>query len=212
MNNQKKINIYLICEGTSCEFIEKSIGTKKSHISDYGLIESYYFNNNNNNTKHFDDQNSLYMVSTKQSAIDSALVIFGNGRENRKLFPIPYAASGRYIRSFSDLRILMDELGTNQNVNNYIKQSKFEALSSYLPSYNVELNWAFKSNTISDYSSMNVSKFLTFVHKLAEKDEHIQNIFLVCEASFIIAMMNMTNRNRYSSNDFIEHTSLALPI
>ena len=73
--NKNNVNLYLICEGTSCEFIEKSLGkrtSKRSCISDYGLIESYYFNRNYNNTKYFTDHNSLYFTSTKGSCVDSA--------------------------------------------------------------------------------------------------------------------------------------------
>ncbi len=211
VTKSKYTNIYLICEGTSCEFVEKSMekrGTSKhSCISDYGLLESYYFNHNPNNTRLFQDSNSIYLSSTKGSCIDSAFMIFGNTQSSRKLYPIPYAAPGKYIKSTSDLRILMDELGSNQNVNNYMKQPKFAPLSSYLPSYNVQLDWSLKSNQISDYTSMNVSKFLLFVKGLMEKDSSIENIFLVCDASFIVAMMNATNRNKHSSNDYIEHTS-----
>jgi hypothetical protein len=209
----KKINIYLICEGTSCEFVEKCAGirtttSKKSSISDYGLIESYYFNRNSDNTEYFNDNNSIYLTSTKRSCIDSSLIIYGNGGEGRRVFPIPYTTNGKYIQSMSDLRSLMDEIALNKSVNKYMKQNKFEPLSSYLPSYHVELNWTFQSKNISDYTRMNISKFITFVHKLIEKNEDIENIFLVCDAPFIISMMNITNQNKYSTiNDMIEHTS-----
>ncbi len=204
-----KLNIYLICEGTSCEFLEKYAkvsGSKKSSISDYGLIESYYFNRNSDNTEYFNDENSIYLTSTKGSTIDSSLIIYGGG-EGRRVFPIPYTTNGKYIHSISDLRSLMDEFGLNKSVNKYMKQEKFDTFSSYLPSYNVELNWTFQSKNLSDYTQMNINKFLTFVHKLSQKSENLENIFLVCDAPFIIAMMNITHQNRYSYNDRIEHTS-----
>lgn len=205
------VNIYLICEGTSCEFIEKSMGKKSlrphSSISDYGLIESYYFNRNSNNTKYFTDNNSLYLTSTKGSCIDSALIIFGNTQGTRKLYPIPYTTGGKYIRSQSDLRYMIDEIGTNENVNNYMAQNKFAPYASYLPTYHVQVDWSYKSEHISDYTSMSVSKFMTFVKDLMEKNPEMENIFLVCDAAFIVSMMNHTNRNRYTTLDMIEHTS-----
>jgi hypothetical protein len=208
-----KINIYLICEGTSCDFIEKSIKSKShisryhSSISDYGLFESYYFNNNSNNTKYFNDDNSIYLTSTKHSCIDSALIIYGNNNENRKLYPIPYTS--RNIQSLSGLRNLMDEFGSEQNINNYIKQNKFSEFSSYLPSYNVRLDWTHKSSNVNDYT-VSVKKFLDFIQKITEKEKNIENVFLVCEAPFIVNMMNLTSRNKYSSKDMIEHTSFWL--
>ncbi len=209
-----KINIYLICEGTSCDFVKKSLKLRNSQINssicDYGLFESYYFNNNPNNTKYFNDQNSIYCTSTKHSCIDSALIIYGNNNENRKLYPIPFTSQNKDIQSLSDLRHLSDEFGSDQNINNYMKQPKFNEFSSYLPSYNVRLDWIHKSNNVSDYNIINTKKFFDLIQKIVQKDSNIQNVFLVCTPEFIISMMNLTSRNKYTSKDMIEHTSFWL--
>ena len=102
-NNSKKnedLNLYLICEGTSCEFIQKSfknVISLKSSISDYGIIESYYFNNNPKNSSLFDDSNSIYLVTTKNSCIESSFIMYGNNDEKRIIYPIPYTSNSRIM-------------------------------------------------------------------------------------------------------------------
>lgn len=207
-----QLNLYVICEGTSCEFIQKyhkNVFEKSSALSDYGLIESYYFNNNPKNTSLFNDSNSIYLVSTKNSSIESSFIIYGN-QNNRTVYPIPYITNSNFIQNKGDLRKIKEEFGSNQNVNNYLGQNKFGIFSEYLPTSNVLLNWEYESDKISNYYKMDLNKFFELIRKIKYKNPHIENIFVVSEAPFIASLINNVSKNKLSSKDVIEHSSMWL--
>ncbi len=217
-NNKSKsknsdLNIYLICEGTSCEFIQKSfqnITPKKSSLSDYGIIESYYFNNNAKNTSLFDDSNSIYLVTTKNSCIESSFIIYGNNDEKRTIYPIPYTSNNKIVQSKGDIRAIKDEFGDNENVYDYLSQDKFSLFSDYFPNSDLVLNWDYENtNSVSNYNTINVSKFLELLKEIKNK-KNIKNVFLVTESQFIISLINSVPSNKLTYKDSIEHTSMWL--
>ncbi len=204
------INLYLICEGTSCEFINKSHPTKlhnHSSITDYGIFETHYFNNNPKNTRLFDDNNSIYLTCTQKSTIESAFFIYGNGEEKRTLFPIPYTSNSNFIRTKGDLRMLKEQLGINNNVNDYLNQSKFKSFSQELPSNNVLLNWNYESNSGSDYNKIDLKKFFELLNKIKSEKPQIEKFFLVTNPLFIAYFINNVAQNKLTNKDIIEHTS-----
>jgi hypothetical protein len=213
--NKNKINVYLICEGTSCEFVEKSlkksVRSNSSMLCDFGMIESHYFKKNEKNTELLNKNNSIYLSSSKGSCIDTSLIVFSYD-EDKKLYPIPYTTNSHYVKSKSELRMLHDVFGNNNDVNNYMTQNKFNSISEYLPSNNVKLDWTFTtmspvaSTSIGDFSKIDVKKFFELLFHL--RNGGIENVFLVCGADFIVAMMNNTVSNKYTTRDMIEHTSI----
>lgn len=208
------LNVYVICEGTSCEFIQKSfknIINRKSSLSDYGIIESYYFNNNVKNTSLFDDSNSIYLVTTKNSCIESSFIIYGNNDEKRVIYPIPYSSNNNIIKEIGDIRAIKDEFGENENVYNYLTQNKFSTLSDYLPNSDLILNWDYENtNSARNYNSINVSKFLELLKNIKNTKTNIKNVFLVTEPQFIISLINSVPSNKLTYKDNIEHTSFWL--
>lgn len=228
--NKSKFTLYLISEGTNCEFVEKSLKmgrlsqvptASQSGISDYGLIESFYFNHNSRNTDLFDDSRSLYMVTTKASCIDSALVIYGGqssssgtGEGGRVVYPVPYTnTSSRYTKTKSQIRSIVDMFGKNSNVNNYMSQPKYSSFTEFLPVPNVRLNWGYQSDTLSAYQSAQISAFFKMVDVArsevqTQSQTPINRIFLVCEPEFIVSMINMVSGNKFTQQDLIEHTSM----
>ncbi len=215
IKNNFDLNIYVICEGTSCEFIQKwhkNIRPQKSALSDYGLIESYYFNNNPKNTSFFNDTNSIYLVSTKNSSIESSFIIYGNknGDEKRTVYPIPYITNNHFIQSKGDLRKIKEEFGTHNNVNNYLGQNKFGIFSEYLPTNNVLLNWNYESNKTNSYHKIDLNKFFELIGKIKGQNPHIENVFIVSDVAFILSLINNVSKNKLTSNDFIEHSSFWL--
>ncbi len=212
-SNEKELNIYLICEGTSCDFLQKSfknIIPLKSSISDYGIIESYYFNSNPKNSSLFDDSNSIYLVSTKHSCIESSFIMYGNNDEKRTIYPIPYTSNSKTIKSMSDILRMKDEFGDNNNVYNYLIQNKFGSFSNYLPNSDLLLNWTYQNTSVSNYNTINLSKFFELLRDIKSKNPNIQNVFLVTESSFIISLINSVPSNRFTYKDSIEHTSMWL--
>jgi hypothetical protein len=213
-NKNADLNIYVICEGTSCEFIQKSFQSvlpKKSSLSDYGIVESYYFNNNAKNVSLFDDSNSIYLVTTKNSCIESSFIMYGNNDEKRIIYPIPYTSNNKIIQSKGDIRGIKDEFGDNENVYDYLTQNKFSTFSDYFPNSDLILNWEYENtNSISNYNSINVSKFLELLEYIKSKKTNIKNVFLVTEAQFIISLINSVPSNRLTYKDAIEHSSMWL--
>ncbi len=218
-NSKNKFTLYLICEGTNCEFVEKSLkmgrlsapSAAQSGISDYGLIESFYFNHNTRNTDHFDDSRSLYLVTTNPSCIDSALVMYagqGTNTGGRVVHPVPYTnASSRYTRTKSQVRSIIDTFGKNSNVNNYMAQPKYASLTEFLPQPNVRLSWSmYLDDSVSAYQSAQIPQFLRMI-SVHRQTESIDRVFLVCEPEFIVAMINMVSGNRFTQQDLIEHSS-----
>jgi hypothetical protein len=221
--NKSKFTLYLICEGTSCEFVEKSMrgrlsatpSSSQSGISDYGLIESFYFNHNTRNTDHFDDSRSLYLTTTKPSCIDSALVMYAGAPSNssssgRQVHPVPYTnTSSRHTRTKSQLRSMIDTFGKNSNVNNYMSQPKYASLTEFLPMPNVRLDWSMYVDSLGAYQSAQISAFLRMISERRTQSHSVpaDRIFLVCDAEFIVAMINMVSGNRFTQQDLIEHSS-----
>jgi hypothetical protein len=219
-SSSSKLNLYTICNGTSCEFIQKwhkNVTPKKSALSDYGIIESHYFNDNNDNRKLFNDSNSIYLVSAKDSSIESAFIIYGNSdNDKRIIYPVPYTIKSdrkminQITKSKRNYQSMKEKFGTNNNVNKYLGQNKFSSFSEYLPHHNVLLNWDYESSNINDYYSVNKNKFFELLLKIKSENPHIENVFLVCEAPFIITLINSVSNNKLVSSDLIEHTSMWL--
>ncbi len=214
-SNKSKINLYLICEGTSCEFVEKSlkkgVRSNSSMLCDFGMIESHYFKKNEKNNEVLNKKNTIYLTSSKGSSIDTSLIVFSND-DDKKVYPIPYTTNSHYVKSKSELRMLHDVFGNNNDVNNYMSQNKFNNISEYLPSNNVKLDWTFTtmspvaSTSITDFSKIDVKKFFELLFHL--RNGGIENVFLVCGADFIVTMMNNTISDKYTPRDLIEHTSM----
>lgn len=208
------LNVYLICEGTSCEFIQKSFKSttiKKSSVSDYGIIESYYFNNNGKNSSLFDDSNSIYLVTTKNSCIESSFIIYGNNDEKRTIYPIPYTSNNKFIQNKGDIRSIKDEFGDKNNIYNYLTQNKFSTFSDYLPNSDLILNWDYENtNNISNYNTINLSKFFELLRNIQNTNTNIKNVFLVTESECIATLINSVPSNKLTYKDSIEHTSMWL--
>ncbi len=213
------LNLYAICEGTSCEFIQKwykNITPKNSALSDYGIIESYYFNDNIDNRKLFNDSNSIYLVSAKNSCIESSLIIYGNNDSNEKriIHSVPFTVKAdrkllnQITGSKHNVRMMKQKFGKNNNVNKYLAQNKFKSFTEYLPHNNVLLNWDFESSNPNDYFSVNKNKFFELLRIIKSKNPHIENVFIVCEAPFIISLINSVSNNKMMQSDLIEHTSM----
>ncbi len=230
--NQNKFTLYLICEGTTCEFVEKSMkmgrlssspSVTQSGICDYGLIESFYFNHNTRNTDLFENNRSLYLVATKPSAIDTALIVYAgdtSGSSPRRVYPVPYAnASSRYTKTRSQIRSIMDMFGKNSDVNNYMAQPKYSSFTEFLPLPNVRLDWSITQNdrysSLGAYQSPQVASLLAMIQEYRDSQSQgqgqgqvIDRVFLVCEPELIMAMINMVGGNRFTQQDLIEHTSM----
>lgn len=218
-NTHLELNLYTICEGTSCEFIQKwhkNVTSKKSALSDYGIIESHYFNDNIENRKLFNDSNSIYLVAAKDSAIESSFIIYGNNDNNEKriVYPIPFTVKSdrkrlnQITKSKRNFQSIKEKFGKNNNVNKYLAQNKFAPFSEYLPNNNVLLNWGFESSNVNDYYNVDKKKFFELLRIIKNKNPNIENIFIVCEAPFIISLINSISNNKMSETDFIEHTSM----
>ena len=219
--NKSKFTLYLICEGTPCDLVEKSMKMGRSStpvssgsggICDYGLIESFYFSHNTKNTDHFDDAISHYMVTTKPSAIDSALIMYAGTSPDRRVYPVPYTnTNSKYTKSKSQIRAIMDMFGQNTNVNNYMSQPKYSSFTEFLPRPNVALDWSMTTSeeSASAYQSAQISRFLKMISEYRETEAGKQKsrYFLVCEPEFIVAMINMVSGNRFTQQDLIEHSS-----
>ncbi len=214
-----ELNLYTICEGTSCEFIQKwykNITPTKSALSDYGIIESYYFNDNVDNRKLFNDSNSIYLVAAKNSSIESSLIIYGNNDTNdkRTVYPVPFTVKAerklinQITKSKHNIRSMKEKFGKNNNVNKYLAQNKFASFSEYLPHNNVLLDWNYESSNPNDYYSPNKNKFFDLLRIIKSANPHIENVFIVCEASFIVSLINSVSNNKMVSSDLLEHTSM----
>ncbi len=214
-----EFNLYAICEGTSCEFIQKwhkNVNPKKSALSDYGILESHYFNDNIDNRKLFNDSNSIYLVSAKNSAIESSLIIYGNSDSNEKrvVYPVPFTVKSdrkllnQITKSKRNFESMKEKFGKNNNVNKYLAQNKFGAFSEYLPHNNVSLNWDLKTSNVNDYYSVNKNKFFELLRIIKSQNPHIENVFIVCEAPFIVSLINSVSNNKMTQYDLIEHTSM----
>ena len=219
VQNRSKFTLYLICEGTPCDLVEKSMKMGRSStpassggICDYGLIESFYFSHNTKNTDHFDDAISHYMVTTKPSSLDSALIMYAGTSSDRRVYPVPYTnTNSKYTKSKSQIRAIMDMFGQNANVNNYMSQPKYASFTEFLPRPNVALDWSMTSSeeSASAYQSPQISRFLKMIAQYRETEEGKQKtrFFLVCEPEFITAMINMVSGNRFTQQDLIEYSS-----
>jgi hypothetical protein len=203
------LNIFLICEATSCEFIKKYYKNQtpinSSSISDYGIIESSYFNSNPKNVGLFNDSNSAYLVETKGNCLDTSLIVYANSGENRNVYPI----MSRFSKTKSNVRKLKEEFGNLNDASNYLSQNKFNALSDFIPSSsstNISLNWKYENVG----GATDINDFIKLLHKIKSDNENIENVFLVTTHHFIIEMMNNVLSNKYTSNDLIENTSMWL--
>jgi hypothetical protein len=216
-NRDKEISIYLICEGTSCSHIRKSLARARginlsagpmNPLSDFGIIESNYFERNTENTKHMkDDGSSIYMASAKMSAIDTALIAFGNSSQ-RDLYVVPYTSDDSYIQSKNDYGLLVDTFGMSDDADRYIQQNKFSELSSYMPSSTVSLNWSIRPYLYSAFHTIHVGNFIKLIQTMKKKSPEIESVFLVCPMRFIVAMMNAVRGSGYNpQKDVIENTS-----
>ena len=55
---------------------------------------------------------------------------------------------------------------------------------------------------------LNKSKFFELLSKIKRENPFIENVFLVCDPSFIITLINSVSNNKLVSSDLIEHTSM----
>lgn len=145
------------------------------------------------------------------------MIIYGNSDHNEKriVYPIPFTIKSdrtfinKITKSKRNLENMKETFGRNNNVNKYLGQNKFLSFSDYLPNNNVLLNWEeYKSSNVNDYYTLNKKKFFELLRNIINENPHIKNVFIVCEAPFIVSLINSVSNNKMVSSDLIEHTSM----